>query len=250
MGVADDIQTALYRHFGADGSLLYVGISLSWPARTKAHSRSSHWFDQVARVEVERYPNRAAALEAEREAIKREGPKHNVVHNRPEKPARRIAARGAVDTSPAASRFLSARERRRLEKQNSDPLLKEIAGPHAIVGPALIYRDDCISVLVAHGSFGTPGNLTEIVLGSHFPDLPAWTHVCDTVLTIRRPNDITMDEAREKRIEIVRKLRAHLEVVQDFQTDLALATAYATQFPSNKSRRILDDVAAERGAVS
>ena len=80
-------RTHLYRHFAADGTLLYVGISLSALGRLQAH-RASAWSEDIARVEVETYPTRAAALAAEKAAIKSERPKHNRVHaTRPKGPA-------------------------------------------------------------------------------------------------------------------------------------------------------------------
>lgn len=225
--------TSLYRHFGADGSLLYVGISLSWPARTKAHVRQSRWFEEVARVEIERFPSRDEALRAEREAIKSEGPRFNVVHNTPSRA--KVTVRG---------------ERRKFRPSGcGDPVLELIKGPDAIVGPALVYREDVISVMVAHGETGSAGELTELVLGNHF-HLPSWTSLCDTILTIRRPDDLTIGEARELRCEIVKKLKKHLRSVQVFDADLAFAVAYASQFPSDKSRRILDEIAVERGAAA
>lgn len=224
-------ETCLYRHYAADGTLLYVGISLSWPARTRAHSHYSLWFAQVSRVEIERFQSREAALDAERDAIRSESPKFNVIHNR-----------------SARKPSLPTGKRKILSTRSRDPLLQHIAGPHAIVGPALVYRGDTISVLVAHGTFGTEGELTELVLGERFPELPEWTAACDTVLTLRRAGEITLEEARAERHEIITTLSNGLEVVQSFETDLALATAYATQFPSEKSRQVLDRVAVERGA--
>lgn len=78
----NDKPTALYRHFAADGSLLYVGISLSPLARLSQHRDSSPWYGEIARVEVEWHPNREAALAAEKAAIQAEGPRHNVIHAR------------------------------------------------------------------------------------------------------------------------------------------------------------------------
>jgi predicted GIY-YIG superfamily endonuclease len=68
----------LYRHFAADGSLLYVGISLCAINRLSQHKEGSHWFDQIATVKIERFPDRKQALAAERAAIMRERPKHNL----------------------------------------------------------------------------------------------------------------------------------------------------------------------------
>lgn len=78
----NDKPTALYRHFAADGSLLYVGISLSPIARLCQHRETSGWYGEIARVEVEWHPNREAALAAEKAAIQAEGPRHNVIHAR------------------------------------------------------------------------------------------------------------------------------------------------------------------------
>lgn len=224
------VETALYRHFGSDGSLLYVGISLSWPARTKAHAGGSRWFDQVARVELERFPTREAALEAEREAIKGEKPQFNIIHNR-------------------GTKRPSARPTWQKRKSTGDVLLDGISGPDAIVGPPLVYRDDKISVLVAHGEAGRPGVIDEVELGSfHSSELPSWTAACASVISIRRGDALTIEEAREQRDELVTKLRKHLRSVEQVDSDLALALANASRFPSEKARKILDDVAVERSA--
>src|SRR5262245_16427481 len=69
----------LYRHFDADGQLLYVSISLRAVRRPSEH-RATPWSSQVARVNVEKFPTRQAALAAKREAIHAEGPTFNRVH--------------------------------------------------------------------------------------------------------------------------------------------------------------------------
>jgi predicted GIY-YIG superfamily endonuclease len=222
--------TSLYRHFATDGALLYVGVSLSWPARTKAHAKGSHWFEQVSRVEIERFRTRDEALAAEREAIKRERPKFNIVHNRPGIAPVIRAPRLAPPPCRGDDAF---------EVQ----LLRKIPGPHAIVGPALVYRADIISVMVAHGTFGTPGELTDVELGTRSPEAPEWADACASVIILQRPGEITLSQARELRGRIIGTLRKYLADVQAYDTDLALATAYATQFPSSKSRQILDQVA-------
>jgi GIY-YIG catalytic domain-containing protein len=71
-------ECALYRHFDADGTLLYVGISLSALNRLGQHKQNAEWFDKIARVAIEKFPTRAAALEAEHNAIKEEKPLYNV----------------------------------------------------------------------------------------------------------------------------------------------------------------------------
>lgn len=72
----------LYRMYGKNNELLYIGISKSAFARFEQHSHTQPWINQVARWEREPYPSRAEALEAERTAIIQEHPKYNVIHNR------------------------------------------------------------------------------------------------------------------------------------------------------------------------
>lgn len=75
---AVDTSTALYRHFDADGVLLYVGISLSAVARLAQHRDNAHWYRAIARVDIEWLPTREDAIFAERRAIFRERPLHNL----------------------------------------------------------------------------------------------------------------------------------------------------------------------------
>lgn len=72
-------MTQLYRHFDSDGQLLYVGISINALNRYKEHA-STEWFPEVAKITVERYPNRKDAISAEVAAIKAEKPRFNVRH--------------------------------------------------------------------------------------------------------------------------------------------------------------------------
>lgn len=73
-------MTNLYRHFNEDGALLYVGISLSAVNRLSAHSRGAPWFSEIVRIEIEKFDTREAAHDAEKKAIAREKPRHNVQH--------------------------------------------------------------------------------------------------------------------------------------------------------------------------
>ena len=72
-----DGRTALYRHFSADGDLLYVGISLNVLSRLEAHRNGAIWFYDIARIEVEWFPSRIKAEYAEHEAIKADRPLFN-----------------------------------------------------------------------------------------------------------------------------------------------------------------------------
>ncbi len=68
----------LYRHFDKDGRLLYVGVSLSALSRLAQHRDASHWFQEIASVKIEVFEDRKAALAAERDAIVKENPLHNL----------------------------------------------------------------------------------------------------------------------------------------------------------------------------
>lgn len=74
-------KTDLYRHFDADGELLYVGISLSAIGRLSQHKSTAHWADKIASVTVESFSTREQAVEAERIAIETEQPLHNKIFN-------------------------------------------------------------------------------------------------------------------------------------------------------------------------
>ncbi|MGX9855758.1 hypothetical protein ACR03S_10015 [Limimaricola variabilis] len=81
-----DQTTHLYRHFSSDGDLLYVGVSLSTVARLAQHRLYSGWFEDIARVEIEKFSSREAALAAEAIAVRTERPRCNVMLQREEKP--------------------------------------------------------------------------------------------------------------------------------------------------------------------
>ena len=70
--------TKLYRHYDADGTLLYIGISLRAAYRLSQHMAVSHWADRIARITVEQHPNRPAAELAETTAINQEKPLFNI----------------------------------------------------------------------------------------------------------------------------------------------------------------------------
>lgn len=77
-----DDEHALYRFFGEDGALLYIGISIHPFARMGQHRGDKSWWGEVVSVTIERHPNRCAVLDAERDAIRLELPRYNVVHMR------------------------------------------------------------------------------------------------------------------------------------------------------------------------
>lgn len=75
-------MASLYRHFDADGRLLYVGISLSSIKRLAWHIKNSSWCEDIRTITIEPFPTKALARLAEAAAIKNENPlfnKHHVV---------------------------------------------------------------------------------------------------------------------------------------------------------------------------
>lgn len=75
-------RCALYRHFDADGGLLYVGMSTNPTHRMSNHRTTAHWAERIARMDVEWYDTRPLATEAERIAITNELPMFNRMHTR------------------------------------------------------------------------------------------------------------------------------------------------------------------------
>jgi predicted GIY-YIG superfamily endonuclease len=74
--------TQIYRAYGEQGQLLYLGVALVAFRRLSAHEAGSGWFKQVRRIEIsEPYHTRADALAAEAAAIKSERPKFNRAHH-------------------------------------------------------------------------------------------------------------------------------------------------------------------------
>lgn len=73
-------HVALYRLYDAEDTLLYVGVSVEPFRRMTQHAAEQAWWGTVARTTIETFPDREAALTAEREAICTEQPHYNVIH--------------------------------------------------------------------------------------------------------------------------------------------------------------------------
>lgn len=71
----------VYMLFDRARDLLYVGITSRGPTRLVEHYRLKPWFNQVARVEFERYMTREISAARETFLIKALHPLHNIVHN-------------------------------------------------------------------------------------------------------------------------------------------------------------------------
>lgn len=94
-------RTALYRFYGENDALLYVGITDHLGTRWHNHARKKPWWPEVRRQTAEWYPTRAEAAEAEIQAIRTEHPRHNVIHAvevlTPEQEAERERSRAHLD---------------------------------------------------------------------------------------------------------------------------------------------------------
>lgn len=69
---------ALYRFFGANDELLYVGITCDLGRRMSRHAQDKPWWTEVRRTTVEHFDSRDAVLAAERSAVMSEAPAYNV----------------------------------------------------------------------------------------------------------------------------------------------------------------------------
>lgn len=70
----------MYRHFDADGRVLYIGTARQPDTRTSRHRVASPWWSRVSRIEWERHASHQEARRAEIAAIEREQPIYNQRH--------------------------------------------------------------------------------------------------------------------------------------------------------------------------
>jgi predicted GIY-YIG superfamily endonuclease len=75
-------EHALYRFYGINDELLYIGITANIGSRLKQHSKAKPWWTDVHHITLEHYEDRAKVLAAETAAIIAERPRHNIVYNR------------------------------------------------------------------------------------------------------------------------------------------------------------------------
>jgi hypothetical protein len=99
----------LYRAWGGDGELLYVGKTNCWPRRMGEHHGSKEWFAEAEWIDFERHPDNDAVLAAERIAIETEHPVFNIQHNRGFAEAEiEVTVRASAEVSPASLAMLAA----------------------------------------------------------------------------------------------------------------------------------------------
>lgn len=70
----------LYRIYGADSELLYIGESNNVERRMREHSKLRPWWPERRRIDIEPFASEQEAVDAERIAIRAEYPKYNIVH--------------------------------------------------------------------------------------------------------------------------------------------------------------------------
>ena len=81
MKIKDDKRPGtVYRFYKKCGELLYVGSSISFASRIVQHE-DKPWYKEIHNVLVTHYSVRAEAYFAEKMAIKKEKPTHNLVHS-------------------------------------------------------------------------------------------------------------------------------------------------------------------------
>ncbi len=68
----------VYRYYGAEGELLYIGFTADPYTRWRQHRRNSEWAPLAAFVRVERFAYEDLARIAETVAIRTETPRFNV----------------------------------------------------------------------------------------------------------------------------------------------------------------------------
>jgi predicted GIY-YIG superfamily endonuclease len=78
----------VYRLYDKAEKLLYVGMTGSPEQRWSFHARDKFWWHLVAQKDVTRYEDRSEAEDAERTAIRTEGPAYNLTLNPNRSPVR------------------------------------------------------------------------------------------------------------------------------------------------------------------
>jgi hypothetical protein len=79
-------RCAVYRHYDAEGALLYVGMSGNPTVRMYQHRSKTEWARRVARSETYWFDTREEAAEVERQLIAELGPAQNAPRGRADFP--------------------------------------------------------------------------------------------------------------------------------------------------------------------
>lgn len=68
----------MYRLFDAEDRVIYIGSTGNAEQRIATHRNTMWWGPTIHRVQIETFPNREAAMLAEREAVQTEFPRWNI----------------------------------------------------------------------------------------------------------------------------------------------------------------------------
>ena len=116
----------------------------------------------------------------------------------------------------------------------------------ALVGPPRTYPkdgEDIWNIMIVTGERSRVGDncVTGLSLEAECAQPPEdeWTRAVDTVLWLRPADSLTYGEACEVRDALLGSLRKHFQVVEVFDTDAEILTAYHARYPSEKSARML-----------
>jgi hypothetical protein len=83
------------------------------------------------------------------------------------------------------------------------------------------------------------------VLGTVLDDMHEWRSLVDTILLVKRPHDLTRDEAEGKRREIVRGLMKDFAAVHTFDDQVDCLRFCARRWPGKKVEALLTALEAE-----
>jgi hypothetical protein len=72
------VSHVVYRAYGDDASLLYVGMTGRGMARFQQHAHRVEWWAECVRIDVRHFPTFEIAVAAEKWAIQSEHPRFNV----------------------------------------------------------------------------------------------------------------------------------------------------------------------------
>jgi prophage regulatory protein len=130
--------TAVYRLYDSGRVLLYVGVTKDFRQRRQRHKATKPWWPQVKHPTIEMYDDEQDALQAERDAIKREHPVHNVARDN-----RNYRSRRAGST---ARYFMGTGEIRRMlggiSQQRAHQIVnhKDFPQPYAVLDMGKVWK--------------------------------------------------------------------------------------------------------------
>ncbi|MFJ9633755.1 GntR family transcriptional regulator [Streptomyces sp. NPDC101175] len=158
-------RTALYRHFDANGDVLYIGISKDPDERWMAHRGNQEpWIHLAVRRTDEWYDSRPLALKAEEAAIKAERPPFNGKHNYDDvtfDPASWSRVQGPTKIASVADLMRAEITSQRWPEGYRIPPLKTLAGAAGVSlsiaskASGLLQREGRIRFDSGHGLFVT-----------------------------------------------------------------------------------------------